>query len=148
MKGILVFSWLYLNQKLLRVLRFDRLSLLWSQRRCTLSLCSCCFQFKYRPLYFVLAIMCNLGFSTLDCQFLSKFIYCCLCGFLENVFYGFLDCVLFHLLSSILVLQVLRARVGLIRPTAVPGPFCLKSDEEDSRRKLIQGIQMQQQNPR
>ena len=82
----------------------------------------------------VLAIVRCLDFSILDCHSLSKFIYCSLYGFLENEFYGFLDCVLFHLLSSVLVLQVLRARLGLIRPTAVAGPFCLKSDEEDSRK--------------
>ena len=91
---------------------------------------------------YVLA-MWNLSFSILDCHSLSKFIYCCLPGkwLLWNSW-------LRPLYIFVLVVQVPRARLGLIRPTAVAGPFCLKSDEEESRRKLIRGIQIQQRNPR
>ena len=90
-----------------------------------------------------------LCFTIFFCHLLSKFIYSCQYGFLQNVFYGFLDCVPFYVLSNVLVLQVLTARFGLIRPTAVTGPFCLKHQmrKTPEERLIHQGIQMQQQNP-
>ena len=76
---------------------------------------------------FVREIQVSLRLIVTENFFLSKFIYYCLYVFQKTVFYGFLVCFPFDFLSSILVLQVFKARFGLIRPTAVTGPFCLKS---------------------
>ena len=81
-----------------------------------MSLYSCCFEIKWYPFY--LCVL-NLDFSNslTEDDFFCKCIYCWQNGFF----------------SSVLVLQVLTARFGLIRPAAGSSPVCLKTDP---RRKI------------
>ena len=121
---------LFAQKFLFCVLRFDLITIVVTKKLCALTL-----QLLFWNLIlsfsivflFVREIQVSLRLIVTENFFLSKFIYYCLYVFQKTVFYGFLVCFPFDFLSSVLVLQVFKARFGLIRPTAVTGPFCLKS---------------------